>query len=641
MGVFEVELGDKRVIEVEAADAAQASAHAQEWMLQNPLGGKQGMFEGVNNQFVEGMPIVGELAKKGVAAAMSAIAPLHAENNIAMTPDMTFGQRYDRIMDTLNQRNKNFAAENPKTALAANVAGSVAGTIPAAYTGPGAFALGLTAKTLPGMVAAGGLSGAGINAADAWLRGEDVTKAAGLGGALGATFPIVGNLAGRAYNAVAGKVAPQFANSATPQLARALKDDALTPPAINQKIAELGDNAMLADIGPNLRSQAEALVSVPGPGQRKAIDALAQRTENAGVRIENTMNNTLGPSRDIGGVVEQIIQQRKTQAAPHYNHAHAQSINVSPTIDKVLASPAGKKAVAKAEELLANEGYAFTKGSVRSLDYVKQALDDQVGTLVRSGADKEARIVGGLKDRLLAEMDMQVPSYKTARGIYESDSKVLEAISLGRDIFNKNITAGDITRLTAKMSKAEKDGLIQSARAEVDRVMGNARNDALAVRDLLRKDANREKLEMLLGKKTVSDIMRSVNSETAFANTAQGVVGNSKTAARQQAQKEFPGTVDGKSIPTGITAADALLYIPRKIAAVASGAVRNEKNAVRSSDAADALFATGSQRDKILGDIYKYLNATGANQKQKQEIRRVIQSGLLGASTLVPDRVSF
>ena len=69
---------------------------------------------------------------------------------------------------------------------AAEIAGGVGSLGAAAGTSLGAKALGLTAKTLPGMVAQGAASGAGIGALDSAARGGDPREGAIYGGADGA-----------------------------------------------------------------------------------------------------------------------------------------------------------------------------------------------------------------------------------------------------------------------------------------------------------------------------------------------------------------------------------------------------------------------------------------------------------------------
>jgi hypothetical protein len=105
-----------------------------------------------------------------------------------------------------------FEAAHPVVSAASGLVGGVAATAPLASTTLGARLLGLTGSTLPAQVAQGALSGAGINAADALVRGQDPLKAAEVGGGLGAAAPVAGRVVGAlaepVINTVRGIVDP-------------------------------------------------------------------------------------------------------------------------------------------------------------------------------------------------------------------------------------------------------------------------------------------------------------------------------------------------------------------------------------------------------------------------------------------------
>jgi len=172
---------------------------------------------GVNNlvrSAAEGIPVLGGLANKANAAINAGLAPvmnpLFAEKD--QLKGGSFGERYAESLATQEGMSKKFEAEHPIASTAANITGGVAATLPLAATATGARLLGLTGRTLPAQVAQGAASGAGINAADAAVRGENPLTAGMVGGAIGGAAPAVargvGALAAPVVNTVRGIINP-------------------------------------------------------------------------------------------------------------------------------------------------------------------------------------------------------------------------------------------------------------------------------------------------------------------------------------------------------------------------------------------------------------------------------------------------
>jgi hypothetical protein len=155
------------------------------------------MASGLVRSFSRGVPIIGGLLKKADAETDAAIAPVM--NRFFPEDEQlkgNFGQRYQEALKTQEGEDRAFSEKHPIASTAAEIAGGVGSHGGAAMTGLGAKALGLTAKTLPGMVAQGAASGAGIGALDWAARGGDPRGGAIYGGACGAAGPIVGKAAG-------------------------------------------------------------------------------------------------------------------------------------------------------------------------------------------------------------------------------------------------------------------------------------------------------------------------------------------------------------------------------------------------------------------------------------------------------------
>jgi hypothetical protein len=155
------------------------------------------MASGLVRSFSRGVPIVGGLLNKADAATDAALAPVMNRffpGDEQLKGD--FGQRYDQALKTQEGEDRTFSSAHPIASTAAEIAGGVGSLGAAAGTSLGAKALGLTAKTLPGMVGLGAASGAGIGALDSAARGGDPTEGAIYGGAGGAAGPVIGKAVG-------------------------------------------------------------------------------------------------------------------------------------------------------------------------------------------------------------------------------------------------------------------------------------------------------------------------------------------------------------------------------------------------------------------------------------------------------------
>lgn len=183
------------------------------------------------------------------------------------------------------------------------------------------------------------------------------------------------------------------------------------------------------------------------------IDMYLQRnTEQVPNAVRSTNTATLGggspiapdvAARNLQAGAQATIQAnrdaRQAIAAPYYDAAYTKNQQVdSPVIDKILSTPAGKQALGDAATSMQNrmarlsvpdpeltEAYndAVAQGQMRSdpnyqgggigkglklqtLDYVKQALDDQYEAATNQGVPtRQAGEILGLKQSLVKEMD--------------------------------------------------------------------------------------------------------------------------------------------------------------------------------------------------------------------------------------------
>lgn len=349
--------------------------------------------------------------------------------------------------------------------------------------------------------------------------------------------------------------------NAAQRMRRALADDQIMPAEVQSRLNTLGKNAVPMDLGPNLQQRAGGIASVPGPAQQILRGFIQERGAQAGARVADDVAGVMGTGAPAATMAREIAAEQSAAAKPLYDAIRGVVVNRTGTIDFVLNTPMGRRAFAGAITKAANDGVELGSLSAREvaervwrgeiplseidqfigqqeltvgvLDYVKRSLDD----LARRGGD-DARQASALARMLRQGVDNQVPEYATARETFAGFEAVQEAMTMGTELFKRGTNPTEFADLVRNMTASERDALARGARAALEDMMGDAVNDVVAVRNALRRNYNREKLALVIGQDGVDELIRAMERELVFGDTANTVARNSITAARQVGQME-------------------------------------------------------------------------------------------------------
>jgi hypothetical protein len=382
----------------------------------------------------------------------------------------------------------------------------------------------------------GGLTGAGASEEGNRLAGGLV--GGGFGAALGTAIP--GLMQGGA--AVARGVADRFsapATAAARKLYRAFDRDGITPDWAKRRLAELGDDSVLADLGGNVRGLAESAATVPG----KALTAAEGLEARQWAQGDRVMDGTL----KILGVdsLESMVKARSAAARPWYEKAFSMDVYrpiKNATIDRLMTRPNFQKGLrAGIADVLDEaaitgdksvrafntyfEGQSLndpnlvlkTAPTLRILDAAKRGIDKmlnsggdefvnpQTGKLTQSGVRLKQ-----MRDALMDAIDESTAgtpegvAYKTARQMWGGPSDTISALSHIQKAVDKSAFGADVTK----------------------RVFGNREKRQL-LKDLFKDDDTYKEFENLIS-----------NEKTMF-DTYSDVLGNSRTAFRKAAQDDM------------------------------------------------------------------------------------------------------
>lgn len=458
---------------------------------------------------------------------------------------------------------------NPLSATSGNIAGAVAGTVPAVAAAPEAFGAGAG-----GVMTRAGLStltGAALGGADAAARsGGDpnvTVNGIGWGGVGGAAALPMASLVGRVGSAAAQKVADALywfnhgsdlpgpvAQSITSNLSR--QGD--TVGSAVQKVADMGQGATFADTGPAAQGMAVKLAAqYPEVGPQMSQNLVA-RADQMGPRMNAAVDAAAG--LDINAPQQMAALKAATRANGKANYdvafANPKPVDVRPIIANIdqqtltplqsgVANDPISKALTEARTYIA--GYRQGGMGLETLHRAQDVIDDMASSAFRSGDNAKARALWGVRTQLLNAMDQSNPAYATARAQYASDKSIENAFENGRSIFasksDGQVYDPDLleSRLST-MSQAEKDAFQLGTRKALADTMGQARTDAAGVKAKLANDNGYavQKLRQVIGSDQTDALLKEIDNQAAMQGTNNVVLGNSKTAMASAADADIP-----------------------------------------------------------------------------------------------------
>lgn len=384
---------------------------------------------------------------------------------------------------------------------------------------------------------------------------------------------------------------PNIAPGAVRRVAQSVGEDKLTPAMVQARASELGDEAMLLDMGRQLGGRAEAIAAQPGRGQNTVLDAVENRTGNFGEktaeRVKQTLDQTMGASPNVVDLQKRVEGIVDNYARPAYKNVMGQHPVVwDPALEELAKRPAIAQAMSDAVTLAKNYGETIVnpfpkhsnstslgahgqvgpisseaKPSLEYWDYVKKAIDARINGLMKSGgiaelSSKAKADLGGLlaaKNDLVAHLDnITGGAYADARKMSATKFELREAAETGRSALNNRLLPEEFVDQLNGMSLPEKAMAQAHFRREIDRIIDSVRNDGAAARRILDTNNNIAKIEAIFGPQAVADVERRIAAETHFQNIKQDVANNSRTAVRGELIKDTATPSTGSALSTSL-----------------------------------------------------------------------------------------
>lgn len=326
----------------------------------------------------------------------------------------------------------------------------------------------------------------------------------------------------------------QIETQATVQLAGRDRAEGMLP-------GNAGTSTLLDIMGQPGQDLARSAANNSSLAKQTINDVVQPRLESQGERVVNFLSNLVGgnnanASRDA---LRQVADQARR---PAYERAFQDGINgiqQTPFLQRLMAAPAVQDAMDLAETTIQNRaaaGRLVTSSrapngthTLEFWDEVKRNLQDQFARL-HDRSPSQAGHIAAITERLVAELDHQVPSYMHARGVAHGIFRANNALDAGENFARGLVSVRDARRGLAQFTPQEQDlfrqGYISKYLEKVTQT-GDRRNLAAL---LEQSPEARQKMEIVLGQNGQRQLEAMLAVERLNHAAVTAVNGNSTTA---------------------------------------------------------------------------------------------------------------
>lgn len=528
-----------------------------------------------------------------------------------------YGQgKYDA--ESYRQEQARYANQHPGENIGGEIAGGIAmglGSAGKMAATKGGKAIIDSVKNLPKLAQWALPAGVGGTVAGAGYAPEGETLEGAVKGGItgvvaGVTLPPVVNAAKYATNKVVGtplswayNKLKKPVNQGKHKINEAILRDGMTPDEMVGNLRNLGPGATMADAGgENVLGLADSVATMPGQARQEIIETVNNRQTGQGGRINEYLKSVLGGEEGFYTMLDNLKRELKEKSSPLYKKAFQTNQSMdSKVIDRILKTPAGKKALRGAAERMQNkmslmgapdkelteqlrflqsidlmdsvtaEGMkdaGVSKGmKLQTMDFIKQEFDDMIAAgrkQVRSGNEREGyvRDLVKLKNKFVSELDdLDVTktadkkgSYALARETYSGTRSNEDALKLGTKFLSED---EEITvRAINAMSEAEKQFYRAGALKAIKDKIYAAPDGADVYKRIFGNKLIRGKMKALFpDEDTFNAFRNTMEAESTFNNTRAAITGNSKTVTRLAGQEDLglmPEISSGGDLSGGI-----------------------------------------------------------------------------------------
>lgn len=562
-------------------------------------------------------------ASSGVQAApQGEINPPQLVGNVP-TPQPSFGNRLGQVSADIGKGYMNSVSENAQSALGLMTSGGQ--DIIQGRSASGVGKLGLGAISYPLSPITGGLHEF-IGKPASKIGGSDFGEKAEL--LAGSALPI-----GTGSKAISRRLPTNAAIDAIVS--------SVTPSELSEGLQRLKSNPRLSamDVFPSVKQMGQKLILTEGLHQNKFVKFIEDRMGGRLNAIEDIMHETTGAPPNVLMKLAQLkanIKDAGKEINPIIEHANPVDVSgVIENIDRKL-KPGISSIISAGEPLPLGDAQKGLKEIRKYLTNDKSQRIDAASlhdfqSAIRATADKLSNSPDG-KDRSMAYHLMNVrndlvnsiedaaPGYKSKLAKYRDEYQVQDAFDKGYLITRNRPGKWDDRpefwgEWVKGASKEEREAAREGARVALDDAIKGARGAGRKGMDIPETPFNRQKLEMLFGKKEVDEMASRLRDERGMSETNADMIKNSQTAMRMKANSkvDLPEKKDNSTVAqlallaeaageytTGAPGAGALVVAPKILGMAKHKFVDLPLARAKNNRLTDLLTSTGDDREELI-----------------------------------------
>ncbi len=583
---------------------------------------------------------------------------------------------YEQALEKTRADQRSLAETNPVSTIAGKVTGGVgsamglgrAGLSLAARAPAGAGLGSLVARGAADGLLLGGAYGFGSGEDGILNRGYEAGKGAVIGGIVGGAVPVAARGVSSAYRSVMDALAANRTaqNAGTsPEVARMLSNVLEADGSLGaqgaQNMARAGQEAMLADAGPNARSVLDTAIQSGGPGSVAARNAIDARVARGADDLTTALDDSLGQPQGVFSARQAIADTARPALRDAYEVAYGAPIDYASqqgqNLENIIRTRIPGNIVGQANRLMQLEGNQSQQilgriaddGSVtferlpdvRQIDYItralRQAAESGDGQGAMGGQTPLGAAYQNLSRQIRTTLRDIVPEYGNALDTAADPISRSQAVRLGGRALSPSVRTDEFANSLDGMSIAERGAVSQGIRSEIEHTVsqvkrtvqdGNvdAREAIKALRELSSR-ANREKVTLAIGEQQAERLFDEVDRIATTFELRAGVAENSKTFARQAVAGRIKDITEPG--PIGTVAQGEPLNAGKRLVQILTGQTPQritERQQQIYSELADFLTRPAAQAIPAFRAMTNYGTQTAANQVQARAIADFLSS---------------
>jgi hypothetical protein len=445
-----------------------------------------------------------------------------------------------------------------------------------------------------------------------------------------------------------------------------LKNDDLQ--AASQRLADLGDDAMLADAGPATAQMLDDAMASGGKALAVGSKRVVERANDANKKLTATLDRILGPAEGAKAAQSAVSQRTAKAREAAYNKAWASPIDYSTgakgeAVLQVLKrvpgeymnsaiKTANRRAQMSDDEFKAVMASIGDDGKVvfREMPTTRQIHEIKVGLndIVSEGTDPitgkmtpDAVDASKVVKRLGDAIKDASPAY--ARATKLGGDKIAEenALNLGKRLFSDKTTFEDALDIMSGASKearlAAKRGLRENITHRMESVRRTVTDPNIDAREAMRlitevsSKLNEKKARLILGTDSKA-FFDEIDKATAALELRAAVARNSATAIRQSGQDAVKAEVAPGALRDFVGNMGSPLDAARGVSKVLAGidpANMSAKEKALMGEIADVLTATkGDKARSALVLVERAMAGQPLKDTQANFIGRLVSESL-------------